>query len=153
MTAASSHVNHRRPEAGRLHRPFRAAALVALAALAEGPSTITGIGHIRNHETDRLAGSAAGCELFPQSGDRGDDFEGAGGGKSLEGAVQHRRAERNGRGTLKQAAAGKMKAAFGHVIPLLLRPWIDSSSSRGKIRGDSALSGNLVSVCYDKPGL
>src|SRR5512137_2709681 len=31
MTAASSHVNHRRPEAGRLHRPFRAAALVALA--------------------------------------------------------------------------------------------------------------------------
>ncbi len=31
MTAASSPVNHRRPEAGRLHRPFRAAALVALA--------------------------------------------------------------------------------------------------------------------------
>jgi len=31
MTAASSHVNHRRPEAGRLSRPFRATALVALA--------------------------------------------------------------------------------------------------------------------------
>jgi type IV pilus assembly protein PilQ len=31
MTAASSHVNHRRQEAGRPHRPFRAAALVALA--------------------------------------------------------------------------------------------------------------------------
>jgi type IV pilus assembly protein PilQ len=31
MTAASSHVNHRRPEAGRLYRPFRAAAFVALA--------------------------------------------------------------------------------------------------------------------------
>jgi len=31
MTAASSHVNLRRPEAGRPHRPFRAAALVALA--------------------------------------------------------------------------------------------------------------------------
>ncbi len=31
MTAASSHVNHRRLEAGRPHRPFRAAALVALA--------------------------------------------------------------------------------------------------------------------------
>lgn len=29
--------------------------LVALAALADSPSTITGIGHIRNHETDRLA--------------------------------------------------------------------------------------------------
>ncbi|RKR73727.1 3-phosphoshikimate 1-carboxyvinyltransferase [Frondihabitans australicus] len=31
-----------------------APALVALAALAEGPSTITGIGHLRGHETDRL---------------------------------------------------------------------------------------------------
>lgn len=29
--------------------------LVALAALADGPSTITGIGHLRGHETDRLA--------------------------------------------------------------------------------------------------
>lgn len=29
--------------------------LVALAALADSPSTITGIGHIRHHETDRLA--------------------------------------------------------------------------------------------------
>ncbi len=50
MTAASSHVNHRRPEAGRLHRPFRAAALVALAgalafaaqvALAQEPTRLT----------------------------------------------------------------------------------------------------------------
>ncbi len=50
MTAASSHVNHRRPEAGRLHRPFRAAALVALAgalafaaqvALAQAPTRLT----------------------------------------------------------------------------------------------------------------
>jgi 3-phosphoshikimate 1-carboxyvinyltransferase len=32
-----------------------APALVALAALAGGPSTITGIGHLRGHETDRLA--------------------------------------------------------------------------------------------------
>jgi 3-phosphoshikimate 1-carboxyvinyltransferase len=32
--------------------------LVALAALAETPSTITGIGHIRHHETDRLAALA-----------------------------------------------------------------------------------------------
>ncbi|MCU1635878.1 MAG: 3-phosphoshikimate 1-carboxyvinyltransferase [Cryobacterium sp.] len=32
--------------------------LVALAALAESPSTITGIGHIRHHETDRLAALA-----------------------------------------------------------------------------------------------
>ncbi len=50
MTAASSHVNHRRPEAGRLHRPFRSAAFVALAgalafaaqvALAQAPTRLT----------------------------------------------------------------------------------------------------------------
>jgi 3-phosphoshikimate 1-carboxyvinyltransferase len=34
-------------------------AIVALAALADGPSTITGIGHLRGHETDRLAALAA----------------------------------------------------------------------------------------------
>jgi 3-phosphoshikimate 1-carboxyvinyltransferase len=33
-------------------------ALVALAALADGPSTFTGIGHLRGHETDRLAALA-----------------------------------------------------------------------------------------------
>ncbi len=36
-----------------------APAIVALAALAEGPSEITGIGHLRGHETDRLAALAA----------------------------------------------------------------------------------------------
>jgi 3-phosphoshikimate 1-carboxyvinyltransferase len=36
-----------------------APALVALAALADGPSSITGIGHLRGHETDRLAALAA----------------------------------------------------------------------------------------------
>ncbi|MBO1737115.1 3-phosphoshikimate 1-carboxyvinyltransferase [Leifsonia sp. TF02-11] len=36
-----------------------APAIVAIAALAEGPSEITGIGHIRHHETDRLAALAA----------------------------------------------------------------------------------------------
>ncbi|NQX14851.1 3-phosphoshikimate 1-carboxyvinyltransferase [Rathayibacter sp. VKM Ac-2857] len=35
-----------------------APALAALAALASGPSTLTGIGHIRHHETDRLAALA-----------------------------------------------------------------------------------------------
>ncbi|MHB1172876.1 MAG: 3-phosphoshikimate 1-carboxyvinyltransferase [Lacisediminihabitans sp.] len=35
-----------------------APALVALAALADGPSRITGIGHLRGHETDRLAALA-----------------------------------------------------------------------------------------------
>ncbi|HWH25280.1 MAG TPA: 3-phosphoshikimate 1-carboxyvinyltransferase [Pseudolysinimonas sp.] len=37
-------------EAGELAPTF-----VALAALADGPSSITGIGHLRGHETDRLA--------------------------------------------------------------------------------------------------
>jgi 3-phosphoshikimate 1-carboxyvinyltransferase len=36
-----------------------APALVALAALADGRSTITGIGHLRGHETDRLAALTA----------------------------------------------------------------------------------------------
>ncbi len=36
-----------------------APALVALAALADSPSEITGIGHIRHHESDRLAALAA----------------------------------------------------------------------------------------------
>ncbi|MBB5842561.1 3-phosphoshikimate 1-carboxyvinyltransferase [Conyzicola lurida] len=36
-----------------------APALVALTALATGPSRITGIGHLRGHETDRLAALAA----------------------------------------------------------------------------------------------
>jgi 3-phosphoshikimate 1-carboxyvinyltransferase len=36
-----------------------APALVALAALSAEPSTITGIGHLRGHETDRLAALAA----------------------------------------------------------------------------------------------
>jgi 3-phosphoshikimate 1-carboxyvinyltransferase len=36
-----------------------APALVALAALASSPSSITGIGHLRGHETDRLAALAA----------------------------------------------------------------------------------------------
>ncbi|ARJ05626.1 3-phosphoshikimate 1-carboxyvinyltransferase 1 [Cnuibacter physcomitrellae] len=36
-----------------------APALVALATLADGPSEITGIGHIRHHETDRLAALVA----------------------------------------------------------------------------------------------
>ncbi len=36
-----------------------APALVAIACFADSPSTFTGIGHIRNHETDRLASLAA----------------------------------------------------------------------------------------------
>ena len=42
------------PEAGEL-----SPTLIGLACLAESPSTITGIGHIRHHETDRIAGLIA----------------------------------------------------------------------------------------------
>lgn len=45
-----------------------APAIVALCALATGPSQITGIGHLRGHETDRLAAlstelNAIGCQV------------------------------------------------------------------------------------------
>ena len=38
--------------------------IVAIAALADSPSEITGIGHIRHHETDRLAALAANLNLL-----------------------------------------------------------------------------------------
>ena len=38
--------------------------LVGLAALADGPSTIIGIGHLRGHETDRLAALVADIETL-----------------------------------------------------------------------------------------
>ena len=41
--------------------------LTAVAALASGPSTFRGIGHLRHHETDRLAALAA--ELTALGGD------------------------------------------------------------------------------------
>ncbi|THG28550.1 3-phosphoshikimate 1-carboxyvinyltransferase [Naasia lichenicola] len=45
-----------------------APAIVALCALATGPSRVTGIGHLRGHETDRLAAlatelNAIGCQV------------------------------------------------------------------------------------------
>lgn len=36
--------------------------IAALCALADGPSRLTGIGHLRGHETDRLAAIAAEVE-------------------------------------------------------------------------------------------
>ena len=50
-----------------------APALVALAALASGPSRITGIGHLRGHETDRLAALAANINLLGGSVTELDD--------------------------------------------------------------------------------
>jgi len=50
-----------------------APALVALAALASGPSTITGIGHLRGHETDRLAALAAEITALGGSVEELDD--------------------------------------------------------------------------------
>lgn len=56
-------------EAGEL-----APALVALAALAHSPSRIVGIGHLRGHETDRLAALAA--ELNALGGDVDESEDG-----------------------------------------------------------------------------
>jgi 3-phosphoshikimate 1-carboxyvinyltransferase len=56
-------------EAGEL-----APALVALAALADSPSRIVGIGHLRGHETDRLAALAA--ELNALGGDVDESEDG-----------------------------------------------------------------------------
>jgi 3-phosphoshikimate 1-carboxyvinyltransferase len=56
-------------EAGEL-----APALVALAALADSPSRIIGIGHLRGHETDRLAALAA--ELNALGGDVDESEDG-----------------------------------------------------------------------------
>ncbi|GAB3385347.1 3-phosphoshikimate 1-carboxyvinyltransferase [Humibacter soli] len=47
--------------------------IVALAALADSPSTITGIGHIRNHETDRLAALATEIRALGGEVDELDD--------------------------------------------------------------------------------
>ena len=51
-----------------------ATVLVALAALADGPSRLTGLGHMRGHETDRLA--ALRTELTRLGGDIDEDADG-----------------------------------------------------------------------------
>jgi len=48
--------------------------VAALAALAEGPSTLRGIAHLRGHETDRLAALAA--ELNRLGGDGAETADG-----------------------------------------------------------------------------
>lgn len=47
--------------------------VAALAALAEGPSRLTGIGHLRGHETDRLAALAAEITALGGSAEELDD--------------------------------------------------------------------------------
>lgn len=51
-----------------------ATVLAALAALAEGPSRLRGLGHMRGHETDRLA--ALSAELSGLGGDVVEDADG-----------------------------------------------------------------------------
>lgn len=48
--------------------------IAALCALADGPSRLTGIGHLRGHETDRLAAIAAEVERVGGQCVAGDDF-------------------------------------------------------------------------------
>src|SRR5699024_2909104 len=47
--------------------------VAALAALAEGPSRLTGIGHLRGHETDRLAALTAEITALGGSAEELDD--------------------------------------------------------------------------------
>lgn len=47
--------------------------IVALAALADSPSTLTGIGHIRLHETDRIAALAGNLEALGGEVEQLDD--------------------------------------------------------------------------------
>jgi 3-phosphoshikimate 1-carboxyvinyltransferase len=47
--------------------------LAALAALADAPSTFTGIGHIRHHETDRLAALVAEINTLGGDAEELDD--------------------------------------------------------------------------------
>ncbi|MGC4173845.1 3-phosphoshikimate 1-carboxyvinyltransferase [Demequina sp.] len=48
--------------------------IAALCALASGPSKLTGIGHLRGHETDRLAAIAAEVERLGGVCDEGEDW-------------------------------------------------------------------------------
>ncbi|MEP6843345.1 MAG: 3-phosphoshikimate 1-carboxyvinyltransferase, partial [Pseudolysinimonas sp.] len=69
-------------EAGELAPTF-----AALAALASGPSRLTGIGHLRGHETDRLAALRANIERLGGSVIELDGAEG--GGLAIEPAPLH----------------------------------------------------------------
>lgn len=66
------------PEAGEL-----APTLIGLAALADEPSEITGIGHIRHHETDRIAGLVANLRAL------GSDIEELEDGVAVRPATLH----------------------------------------------------------------
>jgi 3-phosphoshikimate 1-carboxyvinyltransferase len=82
-----------------------APALVALAALADSPSEITGIGHIRHHETDRLAALATEINALGGSVTELDD------GLRIEPAALHG-------GTWKTYADHRMAHA-GAIIGLI----------------------------------
>jgi len=68
-------------EAGELAPTF-----AILAALASGPSRITGIGHLRGHETDRLAALRADLERL---GGSVTEIDGPEGGLAIEPAPLH----------------------------------------------------------------
>jgi 3-phosphoshikimate 1-carboxyvinyltransferase len=48
--------------------------LAAVAALADGPSRLSGIGHLRGHETDRLAALASEISALGGNVEEGPDF-------------------------------------------------------------------------------
>ncbi|AVZ38875.1 MULTISPECIES: 3-phosphoshikimate 1-carboxyvinyltransferase [unclassified Dietzia] len=92
--------------------------IAALCALADGPSTLTGIAHLRGHETDRLAALAAelgavGCDVT----ERADGLEIVPG--SLHGAPWRAYADH------RMATAG---AIIGLVVPGIEVDDIDSTA-------------------------
>lgn len=96
IRAADLHI----PNAGEL-----APNLIGLAALADGESTITGIGHIRGHETDRIAAlhhelTQIGCEV-----------------EELEDGLRIRPAE-NYRGGIWKSYADHRMATTGAIVGL-----------------------------------
>ena len=132
------------PEAGEL-----APTLVGLSALAEGPSRITGIGHIRHHETDRIAALVAEIRGL------GGDIE------ELEDGIEIRPAALHG--GLWRSYADHRMATTGALIGLRVADvLIEDIASTGKTLPQFpemwrrmlgiAVPGNTVSDPFGLPG-
>jgi 3-phosphoshikimate 1-carboxyvinyltransferase len=91
--------------------------IAALCALAAGPSTLTGIGHLRGHETDRLAAIAAEVQRIGGTCEAGEDSLTFGGmpkgglhGSGLHGSQLH--------GAVMETYHDHRMATFGAIIGL-----------------------------------
>lgn len=131
-----------------------APALVAVAALADSPSRITGIGHLRGHETDRLAALAA--ELSALGGSVTELEDGlAIEPKPLHGGVWHTY------GDHRMATAGAIIglavdgieiediATTAKTLPEFSELWQELVHPRGGSGSDSTDPGSASSVSFD----